>query len=170
MKVAVTDACIFIDLIELDLISFFFQLDIELHTTIEVINELFPEQKQVLKAYQNVNKLNVHTLGEKDFSKMIKIPFLRGLSQEDRSVIYIASELGNAIVLSSDKLVRDFAEKLQIEFHGLFWIFDQIVGNKLISKGQAATKLKNLLSINMMYKGPSTLKEIEKRIQSWGAD
>ena len=42
MKIAVTDACIFIDLIELDLVQPFFQLRVELHTTIDVINELFP--------------------------------------------------------------------------------------------------------------------------------
>ncbi len=49
MKIAVTDACIFIDLIELDLISDFFQLDLPLHTTVEVINELFQEQKGTKK-------------------------------------------------------------------------------------------------------------------------
>ena len=43
MKLAVTDACIFIDLIELDLVSAFFQLHMELHTTVDVINELYSE-------------------------------------------------------------------------------------------------------------------------------
>lgn len=51
MRVAVTDACIFIDLIELDIIGNFFQLDIELHTTVAVMNELYPEQKQVHEAW-----------------------------------------------------------------------------------------------------------------------
>ena len=41
MRIAVTDACIFIDLIELDLILDFFRLDLELHTTVEVKNALF---------------------------------------------------------------------------------------------------------------------------------
>lgn len=45
MKIAVTDACIFIDLIELDLVSPFFQLPVELHSTIDVINELYSDQK-----------------------------------------------------------------------------------------------------------------------------
>lgn len=42
MKVAITDACIFIDLIELDIVTEFFQLKIELHTTVAVMNELYP--------------------------------------------------------------------------------------------------------------------------------
>lgn len=75
MKIAVTDACIFIDLIELDLVQPFFQLRVELHTTIDVINELFPEQKQILPAYEAANKLYIHNLGEWDFSEMEKIPF-----------------------------------------------------------------------------------------------
>jgi len=79
MKVAVTDACIFIDLIELDIISLFFKLEIEMHTTVAVINELFQEQKQVLEAYQAVGKLQVHNLMEVDFLEMKKIPFPRGL-------------------------------------------------------------------------------------------
>ncbi len=86
MRVAVTDACVFIDLIELDMIASFFQLDLELHTTVAVLDKLFLEQKQILEAYQSVGKLLVHNLGEVDFQEMKKIPFPRGLSQEDRSV------------------------------------------------------------------------------------
>lgn len=41
MLIAVTDACIFIDLIELKITAPFFKLDIEVHTTIDVWNELF---------------------------------------------------------------------------------------------------------------------------------
>ena len=54
MRVAVTDACVFIDLIELDMIASFFQLDLELHTTVAVLDKLFLEQKQILEAYQSV--------------------------------------------------------------------------------------------------------------------
>ncbi|MCU0401120.1 MAG: hypothetical protein MUE75_08950, partial [Algoriphagus sp.] len=127
MRVAVTDACIFINLIELDMITAFFQLDLELHTTVAVINELYPEQKQVLKAYQSVGKLQVHNLKDAALQEMKKIPFPRGLSQENRSVIYLAQKLGGAIVISSDKLVRDFAGKLHLPYHGIFWILDQLV-------------------------------------------
>jgi hypothetical protein len=37
MKVVVTDACIFIDVIELQLTSRFFNLDVEIHTTADVL-------------------------------------------------------------------------------------------------------------------------------------
>lgn len=151
MKVAVTDACIFIDLIELDLVAAFFKLDIQLHTTVDVVNELFPEQKQILKAYESGKLLTIHNLIEGDFAKMAKIPLPRGLSQEDKTVIYLAVGLENAIVLSSDKLVRGFASKQSLECHGLIWIFDQLVSSTIITKKTAFTMLKNLLSLNQMY-------------------
>jgi len=39
-------------------------------------------------------------------------------------VIYLAKKIGGAIVLSSDKLVRDFAGSLHLPYHGIFWILD----------------------------------------------
>lgn len=51
MKLAITDACIFIDLHELDLTVKFFSLEIEVHTSLDVFNELYPDQQKILKAY-----------------------------------------------------------------------------------------------------------------------
>ncbi len=164
MRVAVTDACIFIDLIELDMITSFFQLDLELHTTVAVINELYPEQKQILEAYESVGKLYVHNLKDDDFQEMRLIAFPRGLSEEDRSVIYLAKKLGGAIVISSDKLVRDFAGKLNLPYHGIFWIWDQLVTTGLIPKPEALDVLKKMPKINLLYQVAAMKKEIERRI------
>ncbi|MCR9080958.1 MAG: hypothetical protein NXH89_00945 [Cyclobacteriaceae bacterium] len=150
MRVAVTDACIFIDL--------------ELHTTVAVINELYPEQKQILEAYESVGKLYVHNLKDNDFQEMRLIAFPRGLSQEDRSVIYLAKKLGGAIVISSDKLVRDFAGKLNLPYHGIFWIWDQLVTTGLIPKPEALDVLKKMPKINLLYQVAAMKKEIERRI------
>ena len=167
MKAAVTDACIFIDLIELDLVASFFKLDIQLHTTVDVVNELFPEQKQLLKAYESGKLLTIHNLGEKDFTEMAKIPFPKGLSQEDKTVIYLALYLDKALVISSDKLVRNFATNQALECHGLVWIFDELVRQEVISKEVATSMLRNLLSLNQMYNGALIKKEVDKRIRKW---
>ncbi|MCE7058147.1 hypothetical protein LZF95_25920 [Algoriphagus sp. AGSA1] len=167
MKVAVTDACIFIDLIELDLVASFFKLDIQLHTTVDVVNELFPEQKQLLKAYESGKLLTIHNLGEKDLMEISKIPFPKGLSQQDKSVIYLALFLDKAMVISSDKLVRNFAANQALECHGLVWIFDELVRQEVISKEVAASMLRNLLSLNQMYNGVLIKKEVDKRIRKW---
>ncbi len=170
MKVAVTDAGVFIDLIELDIISCFFRLDIELHTTVAVMKGLFPEQKRVLEAYETVGKLQAHNLGEGDFLEMEMIPFPRGLSQQDRSVIYLAKKLGGAIVISSDKLVRDFAGSLGLPYHGIFWILDQLTDAGILSKKPAVAVLDQMPRINALYQGVAMKKEIDKRIRSWGSD
>lgn len=81
MKVAVTDACIFIDLIELDLVSSFFKLDIQLHTTVDVVNELFPEQKQILQAYESGQLL---TWRERILWRWLKSLFLKGFLRKIR--------------------------------------------------------------------------------------
>ena len=119
MRIAVTDACIFIDLLELEIVFPFFSLDLEVHTTVEVMSELYHKQQEILRAYQSVDKLAVHNLSVEDLAKIQATPFSKALSQQDKSVIYLASKL-EATVLSSDKLVRDCAKRMAIETHGMF--------------------------------------------------
>jgi len=66
MKIAITDACIFIDLIDLRLMSEFFGLPLEIHTSLDVYNELFPDQQELLKAYQSTGKLFLHNRTQDD--------------------------------------------------------------------------------------------------------
>ena len=120
-KLAVTDACIFIDLYDLGLISPFFKLEIEIHTTSAVYFELYEKQQQVLHAYQLVEKLIIHNLKERDFIEIHSEPYPKSLSETDKSVLHIANQL-NACVLSSDKAVRNCAKNKDIEYHGMIWI------------------------------------------------
>lgn len=168
MKIAVTDACIFIDLIELQIISEFFKLDIELHTTTDVVMELYPDQQEILKAYESGEKLVIHNLSADQISAMDGIDFPRGLSPEDRSVIYTAINLKDALILSSDKLVREYAGNISVEYHGIFWIFDQMVAEEILSKKVGASKITELLSLNIMYQSATMKREAERRIRAWG--
>lgn len=71
LTIAITDACIFIDLFDLDLISSFFNLELEIHTSIGVFYEINEQQQQeVLKKYQADGKLIIHNLQEDDFIKI----------------------------------------------------------------------------------------------------
>lgn len=102
LKVAVTDANIFIDLYDLSLIESFFNLELEIHTTSAVLFELYPEQREVFQAYRSVGKLEVHNLQEKDFIEIYNENYPKSLSEADKSVLYIANKI-DACVLSSDK-------------------------------------------------------------------
>ena len=91
LKVAVTDACIFIDLFDLDLVNAFFQLEIEILTTAPVYFELYYEQQQILKAYQTVDRLIIHNLNEDDFLQIQSDPYPKSLSETDKSVLHVAN-------------------------------------------------------------------------------
>lgn len=66
MLVAVTDACIFIDLLDLKITDPFFKLDLEVHTSYEVWDELNEDQQEILKGYRSLKKLIVHILEPED--------------------------------------------------------------------------------------------------------
>lgn len=167
IKIAVTDACIFIDLYDLGLIAPFFKLEIEIHTTSAVYYELYEEQQQVLSAYQSVEKLIVHNLDEQDFIEIHSVPYPKSLSETDKSVLHVANKL-NACVLSSDKAVRNCAKNKDVEYHGMIWIFDKLLEASIITRKDAATKLKQLVSTNFIFQNNKPLvDEIQKRLKLW---
>lgn len=167
MKVVVTDACIFIDVIELQLTSKFFSLNLEIHTTQDVLNELYSSQYQILEGYKASNKLEVHNLTGEEQLLLMADEYPNSLTPEDRSVIFVAEKL-KATVLSSDKEVRKYAKKLSIDYHGMLWIFDELVERETITKGEAISKITQMSTSNIMYRNNQELQsEIQKRIVKW---
>lgn len=167
LRIAVTDACIFIDLYDLGLIASFFKLQIEVHTTSSVLFELYPEQQEVLKAYQSVDRLLVHNLKEEDFLQIHSEPYPKSLSETDKSVLHIANKL-DACILSSDKTVRNCAKNKEIEYHGMVWIFDKLVEAGILMKKEAGSKLKELVASNFIFQNNQQLViEIENRLKVW---
>ena len=61
-----------------------------------------------------------------DRLKLKNTAFPRSLSDVDKSVILVA-QINNAMILSSDKAVRNFAKTSAIEYHVMLWIFDQLI-------------------------------------------
>ena len=167
MKLAITDACIFIDLYDLQITAQFFSLDIEIHTSVDVIKELYENQQQMLQAFQSVGKLTVHIIKEEEKRQILLTTYPKSLSESDKTVLYLAVKL-NAIVLSSDKAVRNTAKNNAINYHGMIWIFDQLVGNNLISESEASIKLKQLIISNLVFQNNKELvDEMEKRLKLW---
>ena len=168
MKIVVTDACIFIDIIELQLTGRFFGLNLDIHTTADVLNELYSDQQQILEGYKTSNKLTVHVLSGAEQASLMTEVYPKALTPEDRSVVFIAKKLGDAVVLSSDKPVRNHAKKLCIEYHGMLWIFDQLVEQGLLTKAEAITKITTLVNSNLIYKNNAEMQaEVQTRINTW---
>jgi len=170
MRLAVTDACIFIDLIVLDLVEPFFGMPVEIHTTFDVFDELYPEQQQQLSVYKLAGQLTIHNLIQEDKEKIQEIVFPRALSYNDKTVIYLADKL-NALLLSSDKAVRNYSKANTIEYHGMLWIFDKLLESSQITYQLAIQKIKELTAENIVYQNNMELtSEIGKRILCWELD
>ncbi|HCN82767.1 MAG TPA: hypothetical protein DIT07_03985, partial [Sphingobacteriaceae bacterium] len=129
--------------------------------------ELYSEQQELLKAYQAGDKLYLHSLTSENREALAKVNYPSSLSENDKTVLYVASVI-KATILSSDKAVRRQAKKQSIEYHGMFWIFDRLVDLSLITKVEAANKLKYMMTSNIIYQGNGELiKEMTSRIANW---
>jgi len=167
VKVAITDACIFIDLHDLNLTNLLFKLPIEVHTSVDVFNELYDNQKDVLRAYQSMRILTVHNITGVERIEIYNQKYPKSLSNSDTTVLYLAEKL-SAIVISSDKQVRKNAKSRSIEYHGMFWIFDNLLLQNLITKENAIEKIKQLVTTNIIYQNSLELiHEMNKRIKAW---
>lgn len=163
MKIAITDACIFIDLHDLDLTNHFFKLDLEIHTSLDVFNELYPEHRQLINAFRSFGKFKIHNLLEADRIEIMKTNYPRSLSEMDKTVLYLAVKY-DAMVLSGDKVVRNYAKLHAIDYHGILWLFEQ----EILSKTEAAFKLRKLIAENIFYQNNGKLmQEFKKRLELW---
>ena len=167
MKIAITDACIFIDLHDLKLTTLLFSLNLDIHTSLDVYNELYPHQQEILSAFHSVGKLTIHNLSAEDRKNIQKQNYPKALSENDKTVLFLAEKI-NAIVLSSDKAMRNYAKRKSIEYHGMLWIFDKLVEEALISSSNVAAKLETLIKTNIVYQNNAELiKEMERRLNRW---
>jgi predicted nucleic acid-binding protein len=169
VKVSISDACIFLDLFDLELIDSFFSLDLEIHSSSEVVDELFDHQKDRLKQYQNQTKILIHSLDKEDWDAIYRKRYPNTICYNDKIALYLSDKL-DCLLLSSDKVVRQIAKKKSIEYHGILWVFDQLIENQKISKTDAITKLGKLSkSIKLYQQNTELIKEMQSRIISWKA-
>jgi hypothetical protein len=167
MRIAVTDACIFIDILDLKIASLFFGLDLDIHTSFDVFNELYDEQKELLKAYELGGKLKIHNITSEERLEIMASNFPKSLSDNDKTVIFLAKKI-NGMVLSSDKAVRNHAKDQAIEYHGMLWVFDKLMELELLKPADAIDKIKLLVSMNIIYQNNADLMtEINNRIEIW---
>jgi predicted nucleic acid-binding protein len=142
-------------------------LNLEIHTSLDVFNELYDAQKEILKRFVLENKLVIHNIESAERFKIMQSNYPKSLSEMDKTVLFLAEKL-NAIVLSSDKAVRNCAKSKAIQYHGILWIFDQLIENNLLKKLEAFDSLNLLLKLNGFYRGNSDLmKEVNLRLSTW---
>jgi len=163
MAIAVNDANIFIDLFEIDLIDTFFKLNLDLHTTNLVMNELDFEQKLALEKQVACKKLTVKKLDERELEYLMAREISSNkLSKQDVSVYAYAKDL-KATILTSDNRLRKEAKEKGFEVHGILWVFETMISEKLIKPKKAIDKLIELMKINTWL----PMDECHNRIDKW---
>lgn len=167
MKVAVTDACIFIDLLDSEACSAFFQLQHEIVTTRQVWMELESDQRDILKPWIDTNQLTIITGINNVIAVRDKNNLSKSLSIADLSVWTLASNK-EGVLLTSDGTLRKMAQQHHIETHGLLWVFDQLVENGLLPVPEATEKLQFVFNQNTHYKSDQKLFEaFEALLTKW---
>lgn len=146
--VVVQDACILFDLADLDLLKVFFQLELTVLTTPQVITEITDEDQQsAINIHLQNGELKVDKDGTYDSISELFDEF-PGLSFADCSVLELAIRK-NAMVLSSDGGLRKISRRKHCEVHGTLWIIQELHDFGVIGKATAIEKLKLYASINL---------------------
>jgi rRNA-processing protein FCF1 len=149
MKVIINDANILIDLVHLNLLEVFIQLEFDLKITDFVFDELNEGQKELINIHIVTEQIQlIITEEEDDFQSIVTIlNNSSGLSFEDCSVWHYANKL-NGILLSGDGKLRKQATANGINVKGILFVFDQLLIHNLISFEFAITKIEQLYEIN----------------------
>lgn len=158
--VAVTDANIFIDLFKMNLLGLLFRMGLEVHTTREILEELYEEQQAMLP---KTGQLAILDLSEEQWKEINKMSFSRRFSEADRSVLGVAYIL-KAAILTNEKLMRRKATQWKLEVHGILWLLDCFVEKDLLSPQTATKKLEHLMETNFYLPKEECL----ERLAKWG--
>jgi predicted nucleic acid-binding protein len=159
-EIVVKDACILFDLIDLDLISPFFELDLIVLTTPQVIAEITdPTQFEIVSGYLENKRLIVDAWGQLDSIDAI-LHENKGLSFADGSVLELAIRK-SAVLLSSDGSLRKISVNNGLVVRGVLWIIEELFRKEFITKEQAVSTLDLYPKIN--YRAPSL--EIKKLLE-----
>ena len=161
-EIAIKDACILIDLIDLTLLKEFFQLDLIVFTTPQVINEIADEnQKLEVSQFLDTGVLNVDTEGILENIQNL-IDEYSTLSFADCSVIEAAARR-NAIIFSADGSLRKISKKQGFTVRGTLWIIKEFYEKNILTQEEAIHKLELYSEIN--ERAPR--KEIRKLISEF---
>jgi hypothetical protein len=147
MKLAVTDANIFIDLIKLQMLALLFSIDMEIHTTKEFVDQLNDEQLVNLNEFIKSKNLQVHYLSAVQLQEVHELAAPRALEIADKSVAWLSMKLA-ATVLTGDGPLRKFCQAKHLEVRGIIWLFDITIDKGLLNPLSAAEKMESLLRFN----------------------
>ena len=161
IEIVIKDACILFDLVDLNLLEDFFQLDVSAFTTPQVIGEITNEmQWEEISKFVTSGKLQIDADGEFEVIAGIFDEYA-GLSIPDSSVLELAIRK-DAIIFTSDGILRKISVKKNLIVRGILWIVEELHKKEIISQDMALHKLNRYLEINQR----APIKEVKNLIKN----
>lgn len=151
-SILISDANIFFDLININLIDQFFAVPKKISTTDLIIAEIEDEkQKKIIETLIQREKLIVKKFPQEEMQEIQKLnEATRKLSIQECSVWYYAKK-EKGTLLTGDKRLRREVEKDKkdnIDVRGIFFVFELILKYQLVSATEAISAVKELSKIN----------------------
>jgi predicted nucleic acid-binding protein len=161
MKVVITDVSVFFDLYSLQILPEFFALDLEIHTTSFVFNEITQvEQISEFNIFERAQKLKILSISAEEEAEIRRLKIYNSnKSFPDISMLWKALQL-NCTLLTCDNKLRKEAELHGIIVHGSIWVILQFAENEIITKEKAIILLEKMKLVNNRL----PVDEIEKQI------
>jgi len=162
MKIVITDVSVFFDLYHLHILQEFFALDMEIHTTDFVYNEIInSEQKSEFVLFERSKKLHIIKITPFEEDEIRSMKLLRSnKSFPDLTVLWKAKQF-KCTLLTCDSKLRKEAEGQGLEVHGSIWIVNQLIKTGIISKIKGIELFTQLKLVNSRL----PINEIDKLIK-----
>jgi predicted nucleic acid-binding protein len=162
MKVVITDVSVFFDLYQLEVLPEFFALELEVHTTNFVYNEIVnSEQRNEFELFVRSKKLHIIKITAEEEQKIYSMQLSRSnWSFPDKTVLWKAMQLKCALLTCDNKL-RIEAQSKGLEVHGSIWVLSELIEQNVISKSKGVELLELMKVVNARL----PLEDIDKLIK-----
>lgn len=149
MKLFITDANVFFDLMNIEALPEFFGLDFEICTTDFVVDEILRlEQAEQIQNCIRSKQLTVFNFSADEIDEVVNLKTKRTLRRiADKSVLWKALQL-KCKLLTGDKSLRSEAEENGLEVHGSIWVVMEIIEAKLLSTAKGIELYEKLKIVN----------------------
>jgi predicted nucleic acid-binding protein len=149
MKLIITDVSVLFDLFQINLLKEFFELDVEICTTIFVYNEIVSQEQLIeFEQFKLSKKLKVLELSSNEIEEVVIFKTKRNLkSIPDKTILWKAIQL-NCPLLTCDCKLKKEANDNGIEVHGSIWVLTELARQKIIEKQQTVQLLEQLKVTN----------------------
>lgn len=149
MKVVITDVSVFFDLYHLQILPEFFALDIEVHTTNFVYNEITHSgQKNEFDVFVRSKRLNIINITPYEEDEIRALHLHRAnKSFPDKTILWKAIQLKCTLLTCDNKLRKEAIEQ-GLDVHGIIWVISCLINQEIITQLKGIQLLQHIKKIN----------------------